>query len=90
MLFLRYQGTKGIGNHILQLSFLRNLDRFSERVNILEEEGNKFHFSANKFKHRFGVNLMRMGLNITQVQNIIANVTPEMPMKYARIFQKEL
>lgn len=38
--------------------------------------------------YRFGVKSFEKGLNVAQLQNMIGNVTPEMPMRYARIFQK--
>jgi integrase len=89
LLFIRYSGKKGVGNHILQLSLLRYLDRFAERNKIVDENGKQFHFTANGFKHRFGLKLMKAGLNMAQVHQLIANVTSEMPMIYARKIQKE-
>jgi hypothetical protein len=50
---------KGVGNQILQLSMLRYLDRFSERANIVDESGKKFHFTTNGFKHRFGLKMSK-------------------------------
>ncbi|MEF2248035.1 hypothetical protein [Paenibacillus sp. IITD108] len=73
-----------------QLSFLRNLDSFAEKTNIIDEKGNRFHFTTTGFKHRYGLKLFKMGLNMAQVQKTIANVTSEMLMKYARIFQKDM
>ncbi|MBY3621305.1 MULTISPECIES: tyrosine-type recombinase/integrase [unclassified Paenibacillus] len=90
LLFIRYKGNKGVGKQILQLSFLRSLDRFAERANITDESGNVFHFTANGFKHRFGLKLMKAGLNMAQVHQMISNVTSEMPMIYARKIQKEM
>ncbi|MCP1310786.1 TniB family NTP-binding protein [Paenibacillus tyrfis] len=88
-MFLRYSGTKGIGKPFLQLSVLRSLDRFAERVNIIDENGRRFHFKATAFKHRFGLKIMKAGLNMAQVHQLIANVTSEMPMIYARKILKE-
>jgi integrase len=90
LLFIRYKGNKGVEKQILQLSFLRSLDRFAERANIRDESGNVFHFTANGFKHRFGLKLMEVGLNMAQVHQMISNVTSEMPMIYARKIQKEM
>ncbi|OAB27470.1 hypothetical protein PMSD_23495 [Paenibacillus macquariensis subsp. defensor] len=42
-----------------------------------------------KFKHRFGLKILKTGLNMGQVHQLIANVTSEMPMIYARKIQKE-
>ncbi|GKU79082.1 hypothetical protein L3i20_v234790 [Paenibacillus sp. L3-i20] len=90
LLFLRYSGTKGVGIPFLQLSILRYLDRFSERANIRTETGDIFHFTANGFKHRYGMKLMNTGLNLGQVHKLIANVTSEMSLIYARKTQKQL
>ncbi len=88
-MFLRYSGAKGIGKPFLQLSVLRSLDRFAERVNIIDESGRRFHFKATAFKHRFGLKIMKAGLNMAQVHQLIANVTSEMPMIYVRKILKE-
>jgi|GEM_PF-6587888 len=37
ILFLRYEKKKGVGNQKLQLSFLRNLERFAERAEIIDD-----------------------------------------------------
>ena len=68
--------------------FLRNLDRFAEKANIKDESGEIFHFTANGFKHRYGMKLVKAGLNMGQIHQLIANVTSEMPMVYARMIQK--
>lgn len=88
LIFIRYEGKKGVGRQILQLSFLRNLDRFAEKASIKDESGEIFHFTANGFKHRYGMKLMKAGLNMGQIHQLIANVTSEMPMVYARMIQK--
>ncbi|WP_010492517.1 tyrosine-type recombinase/integrase [Paenibacillus elgii] len=90
LLFLRYSGRKGLGKPFLQISILRYWDRFATSFNIVDENGKPFHFRANAFKHRFGLKIMRAGLNMAQVHQLIANVTSEMPMIYARKLQKEL
>lgn len=88
-MFLRYSGTKGIGKPFLQLSILRSFDRFAERVNIIDDSGRRFHFKASAFKHRYGLKIMKAGLSMAQVHQLIANVTSEMPMIYARKILKD-
>ncbi|MNI14662.1 hypothetical protein D3C73_679340 [compost metagenome] len=89
LLFLRYSGRKGVGTPFQQLSVLRYLDRFAEDANIVDESDKRFHFTAIAFKHRFGLKMLKAGLNMGQVHHLIANVTSEMPMIYARIIQKD-
>lgn len=50
LLFLRYEGRKGIGKPFLQLTIIR--DRFATRHSIIDEDGMSFQFKANAFKHR--------------------------------------
>jgi hypothetical protein len=89
LFFLRYSGRKGVGTPFKQLTILRYLDRFAESTNIVDETGGRFHFTATAFKHRFGLKILKTGLNMGQVHQLIANVTSEMPMIYARKIQKE-
>jgi hypothetical protein len=88
LIFIRYEGKKGNGRQILQLSLLRSLDRFAEKESIIDESGKTFHFTANGFKHRYGLKLMKAGMSMGQIHQLIANVTSEMPMIYARMIQK--
>ncbi|OAB42105.1 tyrosine-type recombinase/integrase [Paenibacillus glacialis] len=73
---------------LLQISVLRHFDRFAERVNIVDEKGEYFHFTVYAFRHRFGINLTKNGLNMVQVHQLLANVTSEMTMTYAKITHK--
>jgi len=44
--------------------------------------------TSNGFKHRYDLKLMKTGLSMGQIHQLIANVTSEMPMAYARMIKK--
>jgi len=86
-LFLQ-QKTRSLGKPFLQLSVLRAFDRFADRMNIKDEDGEPYHFTAYAFRHRYGINLVNRGLNMAQIHQLLANVTSEMTMIYTNITRK--
>jgi site-specific recombinase XerD len=87
-LLLLSQSKKSYGKPYMQLTVLRAFDRFAERANIRDEQGNLYHFTVYAFKHRFGVNLMNAGLSMVQVYQLLANVTLDSTMIYSNITNK--
>jgi len=71
LIFIGYEGRKGVGRQILQLSLLRSLDRFSEKESIIDESGKIFQYAADGFKHHYGLNLMKAGLSMSQIHQLV-------------------
>jgi len=85
-LFLRYKGKKEWrGQPYLQLSIWRQLNSFSNKCNITDDEGNIFRFGSIAFRHHFGITQINNGASIPDVQRLLSNVTPEMAVIYAKI-----
>jgi integrase len=85
-LFLRYKGKLAWrGQPYLQPTLLRQLNLFAAQRNIRDEEGRLFRFGSLVFRHRYGLSQINNGMSIIDVQRLIANVTPEMAVIYAKI-----
>jgi len=85
-LFMRYKGKKNWrGQPYLELSLWRQLNTFSLKCNITDDEGNIFRFGSIAFRHHFGISQINNGASILDVQRLLSNVTPQMAVIYAKI-----
>jgi len=58
------------------------LNRLSNERNIVDDQGNIFHFNTHAFRHTKGVELINSGMNLLHVQKWMAHVSPEMTNRY--------
>ena len=84
LLFVRFDGRrKGRcpQGHAIQ----KALNRLAKQRNIVDDQGNVFHFGNHAFRHTKGVELINYGMNLLHVQKWMAHVSPEMTLRYAKI-----
>ena len=61
------------------------LNRLAEEKNIVDENGDIFHFNSHAFRHTKAVELINNGMNLIHVQKWLAHSSPEMTLRYAQI-----
>ena len=61
------------------------LNRLARDYNIVDDQGQVFHFKNHAFRHTKGVELINNGMDILHVQKWLAHVSPEMTLRYAKI-----
>ena len=61
------------------------LNRLAREYNIVDDQGQVFHFKNHAFRHTKGVELINNGMDILHVQKWLAHVSPEMTIRYAKI-----
>lgn len=84
LLFVRYIGKRK--GHCPKGKYVRNaLNRLAEQQNIVDDQGNLFHFGNHAFRHTKAVELINNGMNLIHVQKWMAHASPEMTLRYARI-----
>ena len=66
------------------------LNKLAVKCNIVDDQGNIFHFNCHAFRHTKGVELINNGMNLVHVQKWMAHVSPEMTLVYARILDTTL
>lgn len=84
LLFVRFDG-KRKGRCPEGLVIRRALNRLAKAQNIIDDQGNIFHFGNHAFRHAKGVELINNGMNILHVQKWMAHASPEMTLRYAKI-----
>jgi integrase len=62
-----------------------SLNRLAQTKQILDDQGNIFHFKNHAFRHTKGIELINNGMNILHVQKWMAHASPEMTLVYAKI-----
>lgn len=69
------------------------LNRWAKKYNIVDQDGNIYHFGNHAFRHTKGVELINLGMNLTHIMKWFAHSSPEMTLTYAKIaddtFRKE-
>lgn len=83
-LFVRTRG-KRKGKPFTGKSIQNALNRWAMRYNILDQNGNVYHFGNHAFRHTKGVKLINLGMNLTHIMKWFAHASPEMTLMYARI-----
>lgn len=63
----------------------RALNRLASNKNIVDGDGNIFHFHNHAFRHTKAVELINNGMNLVHVQKWLAHCSPEMTLKYAQL-----
>ncbi|RAN88014.1 transposase [Bacillus sp. SRB_28] len=83
-IFVRYRGQRK-GKPFTQ-NFIRNqLNILAKQKNITDENGEIFHFKTHQFRHTYGVKMLNGGADILTVQELLAHVSPEMTLRYAKL-----
>jgi integrase len=68
----------------------RALNRLAKRYNIVDQDGNIYHFGNHAFRHTKGVELINLGMNLTHIMKWFAHSSPEMTLAYAKIADDKL
>ena len=61
------------------------LNRLARDYNIVDDQGQVFHFKNHAFRHTKGVELINNGMDILHVKKWLAHVSPKMTLLYAKI-----
>lgn len=84
LLFVRFAGRRK--GHCPQGKIIQAaLNRFAKTQNIVDDQGNVFHFKNHAFRHTKGIELINNGMKLVHVQKWMAHVSPEMTLTYAKI-----
>ena len=60
------------------------LKSFSKNKNIVDEQGEIFHFKTHQFRHTYAVKLLNGGADILTIQELLAHAS-EMTLRYAKL-----
>lgn len=83
-IFVRYVGARK-GKPYYQHWVAEQLNILARKVNIVDENGNIFHFTNHQFRHTYAIKMLNSGTDILTVQELLAHASPEMTMRYARL-----
>lgn len=83
-IFVRYTGTRK-GRPFSSKWVCDELNRFSFKNNIKDENDNIFYFKNHQFRHTYAVKMLNNGVDILTVQELLAHASPEMTMQYAKL-----
>ena len=84
LLFAQYDG-KRKGWCIGSARIRNALNKLAQRYNIVDDNGELFHFGNHAFRHTKAVELINNGMNLLHIQKWMAHVSPEMTLVYAKI-----
>jgi hypothetical protein len=84
LLFVRLDG-KRKGRPPKGRLIQESLNRLAKKCNIIDDQGQLFHFGNHAFRHTKGVELINNGMNLVHVQKWMAHASPEMTLRYAKI-----
>lgn len=84
LLFVRLDG-KRKGRPPKGRLIQESLNRLAKKCNIVDDQGQLFHFGNHAFRHTKGVELINNGMNLVHVQKWMAHASPEMTLCYAKI-----
>lgn len=83
LLFNRYSGSRmGMAPDPHRIS--EALNKLARIHNIVDDQGNLYHFRLHAFRHTKGVELINNGMSLVHVQKWMAHMSPEMTLVYAR------
>ena len=84
LLFVCFTGKrKGRPPEARKVSY--HLNRLAVKKNIVDDQGNLFHFKNHAFRHTKAIELINNGMNLLHVQKWMAHASPEMTLWYAKI-----
>ncbi|BAH06663.1 tyrosine-type recombinase/integrase [Clostridium kluyveri] len=84
LLFVRLRG-KRAGNPPEARCVSDYLNRLAIEKNIIDDDGNIFHFKNHAFRHTKAIELINNGMSLLHVQKWMAHASPEMTLTYAKI-----
>jgi integrase len=84
LLFVRFDG-KRKGRCPEGSAIQKSINRLARKQNIIDDQGNIFHFGNHAFRHTKGVELINNGMDLLHVQKWMAHASPEMTLRYAKI-----
>lgn len=88
-LFIRTFGAR-MGYPVSSSSVQNTLNRWANTYNIVDEDGNIYHFKNHAFRHTKAVELINNGMSLLTLQKFMAHCSPEMTMVYAKITDSTL
>ena len=83
-IFAIYKG-KRKGMPFTQHMVRAHLNHLSKTKNIIDEQGEIFHFKTHQFRHTYAVKLLNGGADILTIQELLAHSSPEMTLRYAKL-----
>lgn len=83
-IFVRYRGSRK-GKPYTQYWVRLELNKLAYKKNIVDENGNLFHFTNHQFRHTYAVKMLNGGADILTVQELLAHASPEMTLRYAKL-----
>jgi integrase len=83
-LFVRIKG-KRKGKPFTSHSIQHVLNLWAKKYNIIDLDGNVYHFGNHAFRHTKAVELINLGMNLTHIMKWFAHASPEMTLLYAKI-----
>jgi integrase len=84
LLFVRFEGRRR-GRPPQGVVIANALNRLSKRHQIVDQQGQVFHFGNHAFRHTKAVELINNGMSLIHVQKWLAHYSPEMTLRYARL-----
>lgn len=89
LLFNRYRGSRmGLSMDAHRVS--EALNRLAQKYNIIDDQGDLYHFKLHAFRHTKGVELINHGMSLVHVQKWMAHMSPEMTLVYAKVLDTTL
>lgn len=83
-IFVRYNGFRK-GKPYSRGWIQDQLNLLAIEHNITDEDGNIYHFKNHAFRHTYAVKMLNNGVDVFTVQKLLAHVSPEMTMCYAKL-----
>lgn len=79
-IFIRYRGIRK-GKPFSQNWVQEQLLKLAIEKNIVDENGNLFHFKTHQFRHTYAIKMLNNGADILTVQALLAHASPEMTLR---------
>ena len=86
-IFVRYRGSRK-GKPYSQEWIRVKLNELAKKNNIIDENGDLFHFKTHQFRHTYAVKMLNSGVDLFTVQELLAHASPEMTLLYAKLLDK--
>jgi integrase len=83
-IFIRYRGSRK-GMPFNQGNIQLELNKLAIQKNIVDENGNVFHFKTHQSRHTYAIKMLNGGADILTVQELLAHASPEMTLRYAKL-----
>lgn len=83
-IFVNYTGVRK-GEPYSPHALSATLREYAEKVDIVDENGQRFHFKNHAFRHTFSVKMINNGADILTVMQLLAHASPKMTMVYAKL-----